>query len=82
MQTTMDSAGRIVIPKALREGAGLRPGAPLEIELVRGGIQILPAVAKTRIVDEGGVAVLLTEAGDTVTAEAVRRIQEALRGPG
>ncbi|MSO38193.1 MAG: AbrB/MazE/SpoVT family DNA-binding domain-containing protein [Acidimicrobiia bacterium] len=37
MQTTIDSAGRIVIPKALRDEVGLRPG---DVELVRDGAGI------------------------------------------
>ncbi|NGZ09723.1 MAG: hypothetical protein CV088_10105 [Nitrospira sp. LK70] len=31
MKTTIDSAGRLVIPKALRREAGPQPGSTLEI---------------------------------------------------
>jgi AbrB family looped-hinge helix DNA binding protein len=43
MNTTIDSTGRIVIPKALREQAGLLPGVELRIELDGSGIHIEPA---------------------------------------
>ncbi|MBI2222974.1 MAG: AbrB/MazE/SpoVT family DNA-binding domain-containing protein, partial [Acidobacteria bacterium] len=29
MRTTIDKAGRVVIPAVIRERAGLRPGTPL-----------------------------------------------------
>ena len=37
MKTTIDLAGRVVIPKTLRERAGLKPGSEIDINL-RGGI--------------------------------------------
>ena len=80
MQTTIDGAGRIVIPKALREQAGLRVGVPLEITLVNGVVEILPAVVATRIVDRGGLSVLVPEAAEPVTAAAVRAVLEQVRG--
>jgi AbrB family looped-hinge helix DNA binding protein len=33
MKATIDKAGRVVIPLALRRAAGLRPGSELEVEL-------------------------------------------------
>ena len=32
MKTTIDKAGRVVIPAAVRKRAGLEPGAELEVE--------------------------------------------------
>lgn len=80
MQTTIDEAGRLVIPKAIREQAGLRAGVPLDIEFVRGCIEILPAVTPTQIVEDRGVAVLVPADAEVVPAEAVRRTQEQVRG--
>ncbi len=82
MHVTIDEAGRLVIPKAIREGAGLLPGVQLEIQLVRGCIEILPAVTPTRVVDEDGVSVLVPEGGQAVTAEMVQAVQERVRGGG
>ena len=39
----MDSAGRLVIPKEVRQQAQLKPGMPLEIRLREGRIEIEPA---------------------------------------
>ena len=40
MRTTIDRAGRIVIPAALRERAGLTPGSELEVSADEQGIRI------------------------------------------
>jgi AbrB family looped-hinge helix DNA binding protein len=67
MLTTMDGAGRIVIPKAIREQADLRPGAPLEVAFARGCIEMLPAEAPTRIVHEAGLPVLVVAGATEVS---------------
>ena len=46
MASTIDSAGRLVIPKALRERAGLTPGTPVDIRFLEGAIQITPATSQ------------------------------------
>jgi AbrB family looped-hinge helix DNA binding protein len=53
MTITMDSAGRLVVPKAIREQAGLRPDMPLEISCRDGHIEIAPAPRKVKIVSKG-----------------------------
>lgn len=40
MKTTIDKAGRVVIPAALRERAGLQPGAELNVTLDELGIRL------------------------------------------
>ncbi len=57
MSTAIDSAGRIVIPKAVREAAGIRPGVPLEVRYQDGSIVIEPTPLQVSIKDTGGVAV-------------------------
>ena len=42
MVTTMDSAGRLVIPGAIRREAALEPGMPLEVRCRDGVIEIAP----------------------------------------
>jgi AbrB family looped-hinge helix DNA binding protein len=36
MKTIMDDAGRLVIPKSIRQQAGLKPGLPLDIRWIDG----------------------------------------------
>lgn len=58
MQTTIDSAGRIVVPKPLRDAVGLVPGATVDISQYGAGLQLVPAGRTARLVDEDGVLVV------------------------
>jgi AbrB family looped-hinge helix DNA binding protein len=42
MSATIDSAGRVVIPKALRDRAGLAPGTRVDFTFHDGSIQVSP----------------------------------------
>ena len=57
MKTTIDGAGRVVVPKRLREQCGLSPGVELVIEVVADGVMIRPAHAQPALVDRDGVLV-------------------------
>jgi AbrB family looped-hinge helix DNA binding protein len=48
MRTAIDAAGRVVIPKALRDSLGLAAGQPLEIAERDGRLEIVPAVTPMR----------------------------------
>jgi len=58
MKSTIDRAGRVVIPKSIREVAGLKPGSSLSIEYRDGRIEIEPKSAKPRLVRKGSVLVV------------------------
>ena len=62
MKATIDSVGRILIPKALRDALGLTSGSPVEISRYGEGLQIIPSGRTARLVDEGG---LLVATGET-----------------
>jgi AbrB family looped-hinge helix DNA binding protein len=53
MRTTIDKAGRVVIPASLRERAGFTPGAELEIQADELGIRLERVSAKPRLVRVG-----------------------------
>ena len=59
MQTTIDSAGRIVIPKALRDRLGLTPGGTIELRERDAFLEIeaAPTPMKLRRGEHGLVAV-------------------------
>ena len=47
MITTIDNAGRTVIPKFLRDQTGLVPGTEINIQIRNGHLEIEPAAAIT-----------------------------------
>ena len=53
----MDLAGRLVIPKAIRDAAELQPGVRLVFEVVDGRIQIAPEPREVRIERQGKLKV-------------------------
>lgn len=79
----MDKAGRIVIPKPIRDAMGLRPGVPLTIDFFEGKIAIeyAPVEARVRIAEDGFP--IIEFPGGTVlprmTDEALREAIEAVR---
>lgn len=80
MRTTIDRAGRVVIPKAVRDDAGLEPGTELEIEFRDGRIEIEPATVTMRVVGRGVDAVIEAQGEMPVlTAEDVRSVLERSR---
>jgi AbrB family looped-hinge helix DNA binding protein len=79
MTTTIDSAGRLVVPKAIRDQAGLRPNLPLEIRCHDGRIEIEPAPRPVTRVKKGHVAVAIAATVEKLSAATVREIQRSLR---
>jgi AbrB family looped-hinge helix DNA binding protein len=57
MEAVIDQAGRVVLPKPIRDALGLLPGTKVDITPYGAGAQILPAGRTARLVEEGGVLV-------------------------
>lgn len=53
MKTTIDKAGRVVIPAALRERAGLAAGAEVEITFEDSGLRLERTAPPPRLVRVG-----------------------------
>ena len=53
MRTTIDKAGRLVITAAIRDRAGLSPGATIEISLEGGGVRLERVADGPRLVRVG-----------------------------
>jgi AbrB family looped-hinge helix DNA binding protein len=54
MTVTIDSAGRIVVPKRLRDNLGLAPGTELELEEQNGSLTLTPAKRRSYLVKRNG----------------------------
>lgn len=49
MRTTIDAAGRLVVPKALRDRLGLEPGTTVDLSQYGAGLQLIPVSRTARI---------------------------------
>lgn len=80
MKTTIDSGGRVVIPKAIRESLGLRPGEELEVRERDGRVEMEPLPRKVWLEERGGRLVAVTEEPVApLTVDDVRAVVERLR---
>ncbi len=81
MQVTIDGAGRIVIPKVLREGLGFTPGHELELTAVDGVLEISVPPTPMHLERRNGALVAVPDGGPLppLTAEMVRETLERVR---
>lgn len=80
MKTALDAAGRLVIPKALRQALGLKPGQELEIRAGDGRLEIEIAATPMRLKKRGKGMVAVPEAKlPELTAAEVREALERVR---
>jgi AbrB family looped-hinge helix DNA binding protein len=54
MTTTIDKAGRVVIPAAVRERLGLLPGTELAVTADDGAVTLAPVVTPPKLVNRRG----------------------------
>lgn len=81
MKTTIDRAGRVVIPKALRDRLGLRGGEEIEVQEAEGRIEITRSPRSGGLV-KGAHGILVFESDSNeppVDPEFVREAIEASR---
>jgi AbrB family looped-hinge helix DNA binding protein len=77
MSITIDAAGRLVIPKAIREEFHLVAGSELEISTEAGGIVLKVADSEPRLVSKNGLLVHHgTRVVDLDVAEFIRSGRE------
>jgi len=80
MRSTIDSGGRVVIPKPIRQRLGLEPGTVVDISEHDGHIELAPAAASIRLVSVAGVLVATsTEELPPLTDDIVRETLERTR---
>lgn len=74
MRTTIDKAGRLVIPKPLRDRVGLRPGE-VEIDVDGAALRIEPVAGDSLEWRDGWL--VIPSAGGVLTADEVRGFRDA-----
>lgn len=80
MKTTIDNAGRIVVPKALRMALGLEAGQELEISAGEGRLEIEIAASPMKLAKRGkGVVAIPVSELPPLTADQVRQTLERTR---
>jgi AbrB family looped-hinge helix DNA binding protein len=77
MRTTIDKAGRLVIPRALRDRIGLAEGGEVELELDGAAVRIEP-ISGSDLLEEAGLLVI-PASGEPITNAAVRELIDADR---
>lgn len=78
MQATIDSGGRILLPKALRDALGLVPGANVEISAHGSGLHIVAGGRCARI-ERGADGHLAAQSNTRVTDEMLLSLVDAGR---
>lgn len=73
----IDKAGRIVLPKVVRDRLRLSPGDSLEVVCSKGRIRLRPTQGKRRIYRKQGV--WLFNAGEPLDADVVNRTIRRVR---
>jgi len=80
MRTTIDSAGRIVVPKPLRDALGLKSGQALEINAADGRLEIDVLATPMELEKRGkGVVAVPNAELEILTANQVRETLERVR---
>lgn len=80
MKTTIDAAGRLVVPKSLRQALGLKAGQLVEIRATDGRLEIEIAPTPMRLKKRGKGVVAVPDARlPALTAEQVRDTLERVR---
>ena len=80
MRTTIDKAGRIVIPKPMRDELGLAGGQEVEITARDGHLEVDVAPVRMRLADrDGAPAAIPYEPLPPLTTDQVREVLERTR---
>ncbi len=81
MKTTIDKAGRVVIPKAIRERQRLVPGTEIEVIETGDGLElVLPDDREEAVlVEKDGRLVISASTGTPTTVDETLAVRDELR---
>jgi AbrB family looped-hinge helix DNA binding protein len=80
MKAAIDAAGRVVIPKPLRQALGLKPGQVLDARAADGRLELEIAPTPMRLIRRGKGVVAVPESRlPALTADQVRDTLERVR---
>lgn len=80
MRTTIDGAGRIVVPKAIREVLGLYGGQEIELRATESGIEIEVPPTEMHLEEQDGLLVAVSQVAlPRLTRDAVRETLDRVR---
>jgi AbrB family looped-hinge helix DNA binding protein len=74
MKATIDKAGRLVIPKSLRDHLGLRPG---EVEVVADGAALRVEPVAGELLDERDGRLVIPAGGGPIDDDLVQALRDA-----
>lgn len=77
MRTTIDKAGRLVIPRSIRDRIGLSNGGEVDLELDGAAVRIQP-VSGVDLREDGGLLVI-PATGIAISSATVRELIDADR---
>ena len=78
MKVTIDAAGRLVVPKVLRDELGFAAGTELELSAVNGALEVR-VPSRVRVEDGPRGLHFVADGADELTDEQVRELIEKSR---
>lgn len=83
MNSTIDKAGRIVIPKAIRDAARLKPGTRVGFRVISGRVEIEPVPLEVTLEQRGPLVVAVpSQQQPVLKASTVERTIDVVRDRG
>lgn len=80
MKTTVDTAGRLVVPKKIRQLAGLTPGMALDVRWKDGCIEIEPEPVPVKLARKGRLLVAVSQVdAPPLLSETVEQTRQTLQ---
>lgn len=76
MKTTIDKAGRVVIPASLRAKAGLTPGTELEVVLDDLSIRLVRTAPPPEVVERGPRHIVRATSPDAPEVDVAALVEE------